>query len=108
MSGIIDQNTISFLISLIFSILAFVFGLRKHKGFFKILFYVISAYILGSTIYPGLSMMYYTFQNKTLMGESLDNYKIYFGLSGLLLIIIAGYGLYEILFKTSKKKKKRK
>lgn len=96
--GIIDANSISFWLSLMFAIIALLLGFKKHKGFhYKIIFYVVSAYFLGSTIYPGLSILFYSSQNKTLMGETLDSYRIYFGLSGLLLILVALYGMYEML-----------
>ncbi|MBS3089621.1 hypothetical protein J4461_01935 [Candidatus Pacearchaeota archaeon] len=107
MGLIIDANSISFLLSLVFALVALIFGIRKYKGFhYKVIFYVISAYFLGSTIFPGLSILYYSYQNKTLMGESLESYRTFFGLSGLLLILVALYGMYEML-KIDKKKEGR-
>jgi len=95
---ILDPNSISFIFSVIFLILAITFGLKKHKGWdLKILFYLIAAYFLGSTIYPAFSILYYSFQKTTLLGEPLTNYTVYFGLSGVLLIAVAIIGMVEML-----------
>lgn len=95
---LIDPASISFIISVGFALFAFGFGLKKHKGFnYKILLYIITSYFLGSTIYPAISILFYSFQKRTLLGEDLSNYLVFFGLSGILLIAVALIGMYEML-----------
>lgn len=98
-----SPSNISFLFSFGFVILAIIFGFIKHKkGDFKILFYIVSAYYLGATVYPGISIIYFAFQKKTLMGESIEDYALYFGLSGILLLCLVVIGLYQMLFRKEK------
>lgn len=108
MGFIFDANSISFFLSLLFALLALIFGILKYKSFhYRIIVNVIIAYFLGSTIFPGLSILYYSSQNQTLMRESLEGYRNFFGISGLLLILVAIYSMYEML-KYDKKVKKNK
>lgn len=104
-----DPKSISFLISLTFIVFTFGFGLKKFgKWDIKIIAYMVIAWFLGSTIYPALSIIFYSYTGETLLKESINEYREFLGLSGVLLILTAGLTIFEMLRANKKRKKKKK
>lgn len=98
MTFLIDSKSISFALSILFVVLAFIFGLKKHKGFnLQIFFYMASAYILGSAVYSSFSLMYYSFQNNTIFGESIIEYRTEIGLAGVIVFLLSILGMWTML-----------
>jgi hypothetical protein len=110
MEFIFDPKSISFIISILFALAALIFGYRKHNKKFHlyIFFYMASAYIIGMTIYPSASLMFYSFQKSTFLGESILDYQTEIGLAGLIMFVAAIIALFGMLKKQSNKKKKVK
>ena len=93
-------NVISMLLGFASALLVAAFNIRQRAGFFSqqnLYFFVpriALAYLSGLTIYPGISIFLYGLFGRFPLGETAEDYLIYFSLLG---IVLALMGVIAIL-----------
>lgn len=70
---------------------------RFIKDYKKVLYQIITSYVAGMVASHGISIIYYGYSGSFIFNEAMINYRSYFGLFGLVLIIASIIGLIYLL-----------